>query len=82
MKEVFDQIEAEVDQNDVAKRWDEIERKNLLIENENLIAECLSKDVFYTATNSVLTVSRFSDMHNAYTVAQKRIVKLEAENSN
>nr|GEU39421.1 hypothetical protein [Tanacetum cinerariifolium] len=30
----------------------------------------------------VLTVSRFSDMHNAYTVAQKRMAKLEAENSN
>ncbi|GJV10495.1 hypothetical protein Tco_1352036 [Tanacetum coccineum] len=82
MKEVFDQIEAEVDQHVVDKKFDEIERKNILIENENLIAECLSKDVFYTATDFVLTVSRFSDMHDAYTVAQKRIAKLEAENSN
>ncbi|GJU28422.1 retrovirus-related pol polyprotein from transposon TNT 1-94 [Tanacetum coccineum] len=82
MKEVFDQMEAEVDQHAVDKKCDEIERKNLLIENENLIAECLSKDVFYTATDSVLTVSRFSDMHDAYTVAQKRIAELEAENSN
>nr|GEZ39573.1 reverse transcriptase domain-containing protein [Tanacetum cinerariifolium] len=82
MKEVFDQIEVEVDQNAVDKKCDEIERNNLLIENENLIAKCLSKDVFYTATDSMLTVSRFSDMHDAYTVAQKRIVKLEAENSN
>ncbi|GJR73905.1 hypothetical protein Tco_0086270 [Tanacetum coccineum] len=66
MKEVFDQMEAEVDQNAFDKKCDEIERKNLLIENENLIAECLSKDVFYTTTDSVLTVSRFSDMHDAY----------------
>ncbi|GJW03674.1 hypothetical protein Tco_1562530 [Tanacetum coccineum] len=44
--------------------------------------DCLSKDVFYTATNYVLTVSRFSDMHDAYTAAQKRTAKLEAENSN
>ncbi|GKB79356.1 hypothetical protein Tco_0946251 [Tanacetum coccineum] len=36
--------------------------KNLLITNENLIAECLSKDVFYTATDSVLNVSRFSQV--------------------
>ncbi|GJY39702.1 hypothetical protein Tco_0426066 [Tanacetum coccineum] len=56
--------------------------KNILIENENLIVACLSKDVFYTAIDSVLTVSRFSDMHNAYTAAQKRIAELEAENSN
>ncbi|GJT39350.1 hypothetical protein Tco_0939215 [Tanacetum coccineum] len=82
MKEVFDQMEAEVDQNAIDKKCDEIERKNLLIENENLIAECLSKDVFYTATTSVLTVSRFSDMHDAYIVAQKCIAELEAKNSN
>nr|GEV50652.1 retrovirus-related Pol polyprotein from transposon TNT 1-94 [Tanacetum cinerariifolium] len=55
MKEVFDQMEAEVDQHAVDKKYDEIKRKNPLIENENLIAECLSKDVFYTATDSVLT---------------------------
>ncbi|GJW43470.1 hypothetical protein Tco_0072269 [Tanacetum coccineum] len=82
MKEVFDQMEAEVDQHAVDKKYDEIERKNLLIENENLIAEYLYKDVFYTATDSVLPVSRFSDMHDAYIVVQKRIAKLEAENSN
>ncbi|GJW98201.1 hypothetical protein Tco_0180009 [Tanacetum coccineum] len=82
MKEVFDQMEAEVDQHAVDKKCDDKERKNLLIKNENLIAECLSKDVFYTATDYVLTVSRFSDMHDAYTVAQKRIAELEAENFN
>ncbi|GJW66690.1 retrovirus-related pol polyprotein from transposon TNT 1-94 [Tanacetum coccineum] len=75
-------MEAEVDQHVVDKKCNEIEWKNLLIENENLIVDCLSKDVFYTATNFVLTVSRFSDMHDAYTAAQKRIAKLEAENSN
>ncbi|GJW81487.1 integrase, catalytic region, zinc finger, CCHC-type containing protein [Tanacetum coccineum] len=63
--------------------WDfEIERKNLLITNENLLAECLSKDVFYIATDSVLNVSRFSDMHDAFTIAQKRIADLESENFN
>ncbi|GJZ32840.1 retrovirus-related pol polyprotein from transposon TNT 1-94 [Tanacetum coccineum] len=65
-----------------AKLCDAIERKNLLIENENLIAKCLSKDVFYTATDSILTVSRFSNMHDAYTVAQKHIIELEAEKFN
>ncbi|GJY20058.1 retrovirus-related pol polyprotein from transposon TNT 1-94 [Tanacetum coccineum] len=82
MKEVFDQMEAEVDQHAVDKKCNEIEKKNILIENKNLIVECLSKDVFYTATDSVLTVSRSSDMHDAYTVAQKHIAELEAGNSN
>ncbi|GJV35116.1 integrase, catalytic region, zinc finger, CCHC-type containing protein [Tanacetum coccineum] len=82
MKAVFENMEAEVDQNAVDKKYGEIERKNLLITNENLIAECLSKDVFYTATDSVLNVSRFSDKHDALTIAQKRIAKLESENLN
>ncbi|GKA38491.1 hypothetical protein Tco_0731042 [Tanacetum coccineum] len=82
MKEVFDQMEAEVDQNAVDKKCDEIEKKKLLIENENLIVECLSKDVFYTATDYVLSISRFFDMHDGYTVTQKRIAELEAENTN
>nr|GEW88815.1 retrovirus-related Pol polyprotein from transposon TNT 1-94 [Tanacetum cinerariifolium] len=42
MKEIFDQMAAEVDQNDLDKQCAEIERKNLLIENENLIDNCLS----------------------------------------
>ncbi|GJS10211.1 retrovirus-related pol polyprotein from transposon TNT 1-94 [Tanacetum coccineum] len=79
MKAVFENLEAEVDQNEIDLKSGEIERKNLLITNENLIAECLSKDVFYTATDSVLNVSRFSDMHDAFTIAQNRIADLESE---
>ncbi|GKC05573.1 hypothetical protein Tco_0997183 [Tanacetum coccineum] len=37
-----------------SRKHDEIERKNLLIANDNLIADCLSKEVFYVATNSEL----------------------------
>nr|GEV71559.1 retrovirus-related Pol polyprotein from transposon TNT 1-94 [Tanacetum cinerariifolium] len=66
----------------VKLKHDEIEQKNLLIANDNLIADCLSKDVFYTTTGYMLTVSRFSDMHEAFNASQKRIAKLEYENSN
>ncbi|GJV79806.1 hypothetical protein Tco_1515676 [Tanacetum coccineum] len=79
MKEFFDELEAEVDQNVVNRKYDEIERKNLLIANDNLIVDCLSKDVFYIATNSELTVSRFTEMHDAHTVVQARCLELEAE---
>ncbi|GKC62681.1 retrovirus-related pol polyprotein from transposon TNT 1-94 [Tanacetum coccineum] len=79
---VFENLEAEVDQNEIDLKSGEIERKNLLITNDNLIAECLSKDVFYTATDSVLNVSRFSDMHDAFTIARKHIADLESENFN
>ncbi|GJV32318.1 integrase, catalytic region, zinc finger, CCHC-type containing protein, partial [Tanacetum coccineum] len=43
------------------------------------VDNCLSKEVFYTATNYVLTVSRFSEMHEAYTAEQARCLELKAE---
>ncbi|GJV30905.1 retrovirus-related pol polyprotein from transposon TNT 1-94 [Tanacetum coccineum] len=79
MKEIFEELEAEVDQNVVNRKHDEIERKNLLIANDNLIADCLSKEVFYIATNSELTVSRFTEMHAAHTVVQARCLEREAD---
>nr|GEU95286.1 copia protein [Tanacetum cinerariifolium] len=79
MKEIFEELEAEVDQDVVDRKCDEIEMKNLLIANENLIVDCLYKEVFYTATNYVLTVSRFFELHKAYTVEQACCLELEAE---
>ncbi|GJT43504.1 hypothetical protein Tco_0952219 [Tanacetum coccineum] len=61
MKVVFENMEAEVEQNAVDKKYGEIERKNLLITNENLIVECLFKDVFYTATDSVLNYQNLKE---------------------
>nr|GEW55050.1 hypothetical protein [Tanacetum cinerariifolium] len=62
-----------------SKKCDEIERKNLLIANDTLIANCLSKEVFYIATNFELNVSIFSKMHEAYIVVQARCLELETE---
>ncbi|GKF62976.1 hypothetical protein Tco_0183030, partial [Tanacetum coccineum] len=72
-------MEAEVDQNVINRKHDEIERKNLRIANNNLIVDCLSKEVFYIATNYELTVSRFTEMHDAHTVVQARCLELEAK---
>ncbi|GJS01733.1 retrovirus-related pol polyprotein from transposon TNT 1-94 [Tanacetum coccineum] len=82
MKDVFEELEAEVDQNVVDRKHDEIKWKNLLIAHDNLIADCLSKEVFYVATNSELNVSRFTEMHDAHTIVEARCLELEAELSN
>ncbi|GJX76680.1 hypothetical protein Tco_0323491 [Tanacetum coccineum] len=79
MKEIFEELEVEVDQNVVNRKYDEIEQKNLLIANDNLIVDCLSKDVFYIATNSELTISRFTEMDDAHTVVQACCLEFEAE---
>ncbi|GJR24398.1 integrase, catalytic region, zinc finger, CCHC-type containing protein [Tanacetum coccineum] len=47
MEEIFDQMNNEVDKNTVDKQCAEIEKKNLLIENENLIVNCLSTQLLY-----------------------------------
>nr|GEU41121.1 hypothetical protein [Tanacetum cinerariifolium] len=66
MKINFDELEAEVDQNDVNRKCDEIERRNLLIANDTLISNCLSTEVFYIATNSELNVSRNNKKFHLY----------------
>nr|GEU42333.1 hypothetical protein [Tanacetum cinerariifolium] len=82
IKDVFEELEAKVAQNAVDRKYDEIERKNILIVNDNLIAECLSKEVFYDATNSKLNVDRFTEMHVAKTIVEAHCLELEAELSN
>ncbi|GJR50854.1 hypothetical protein Tco_1401375 [Tanacetum coccineum] len=82
MKDIIKELEAEGDQNGVDKKDDEIERKNLLIANDNLIVDCLSKEVFYVATNSELDVSSFIEMHDVHTSLKARCLELEVELSN
>ncbi|GJS36194.1 retrovirus-related pol polyprotein from transposon TNT 1-94 [Tanacetum coccineum] len=82
MSDAFDELEAELDQSIVDRKHDEIERKNLLIEHDNIIADGLSKEVFYVASNSELNVSRFTEMQKAHNVVKARCLELEAELSN
>nr|GEY85079.1 putative ribonuclease H-like domain-containing protein [Tanacetum cinerariifolium] len=70
MKDVFEELEAEVAQYAVDRKRDAIELKNILIENDNLITECLSQEVFCLATNSELNVARFTEMYVANTTAE------------
>nr|GEY23823.1 hypothetical protein [Tanacetum cinerariifolium] len=82
MKDVFEELEAEVAQYVVDRKHDAIEWKNLLIANDNLIVECLSQEVFSVATNSELNVARFTEMHVANTTVEARCLALEAELAN
>nr|GEV90653.1 integrase, catalytic region, zinc finger, CCHC-type, peptidase aspartic, catalytic [Tanacetum cinerariifolium] len=82
MKDVFEELEDEVAQKVVDRKHDDIKRKNLLIANDNLIVECLSKEVFYVAKNYELNVSRFTEMHVANTIVEARCLELVVELSN
>ncbi|GKB98356.1 hypothetical protein Tco_0984493 [Tanacetum coccineum] len=78
-KYIFEQVEAKVEQKAVDKQFTDIERNNLLIENENLIDVCLSNELLYSVMNDVNIGSRFSKLHDAYTVRQARCLELKAE---
>ncbi|GJX05660.1 hypothetical protein Tco_0191576 [Tanacetum coccineum] len=67
----------EVDQNSVDKQCVEIEKKNLLIENENLIVNCLSTQLLYDVEKSrCLDLEAYmSKVHDE----SKLISKLERE---
>ncbi|GJX54494.1 retrovirus-related pol polyprotein from transposon TNT 1-94 [Tanacetum coccineum] len=82
MSDAFDELEAELDQSIVDRKHDAIERKNLLLEHDNIIADCLFKEVFYVASNSELNVSRFTEMQEAHNVVKARCLALEVELSN
>nr|GEW08366.1 hypothetical protein [Tanacetum cinerariifolium] len=79
MKDVFEELEAEVAQCAADRKHDAIDQKNLLIANDNLVGECLSKEVFSVAAKSKLNVARFAEMHVANTTVEARCLALEAK---
>ncbi|GJU20503.1 hypothetical protein Tco_1153845 [Tanacetum coccineum] len=77
MEEFFDQMNNEVDKNTVDKQCAEIEKKNLLIENENLIINCLSTQLLYDVEKS-RCLDLEADMSKVHDES-KLISKLEGE---
>ena len=49
--------------------------------NENLISECITQDVFYTATNCSINASQFHELSVALKVSHDRVIELETTNS-
>jgi hypothetical protein len=80
MKKVFKDVENEGKQLAIDLKYSEIDRKNVLIMNENLIAHGIAQDVFYTVTDSALSARQFHEMSVTLNVFQNRVVELEGEN--
>lgn len=80
MKKVFKDVESEGNQLAIDLKYSEIDRKNILIMNENLLANCIAQDVFYTVTDSALSARQFHEMSVTLNVFQNRVIELEGEN--
>ncbi|GKA79002.1 retrovirus-related pol polyprotein from transposon TNT 1-94 [Tanacetum coccineum] len=79
MKEIFEELEAEVDQNVVNRKYDNWPKNSILITNDNELLIAVQRYVYIEQPNSELTVSRFTEMHDAHIVVQARCLELEAE---
>lgn len=79
LKKVFKEVEDEGKQLAIDLKYCEIDRKNTRIMNENLIANCIAQDVFYTVTDSALSAKQFHEMSVTLHVFQNRVIELEGE---
>ncbi|GKB33110.1 hypothetical protein Tco_0872511 [Tanacetum coccineum] len=77
MKDVFEELEVEVDQNVVDWKHDEIERKNLLIAHDNLIIDCLSKEARCLELEAKLSNLRDKIQNDNHNELVKRFSNLE-----
>ncbi|GJX61611.1 retrovirus-related pol polyprotein from transposon TNT 1-94 [Tanacetum coccineum] len=78
MEEIFDQMNNEVDKNTVDKQCAEIEKKNLLIENENLIVNCFVDSTAVMIVEKSRCLDLEADMSKVHDES-KLISKLEGE---
>ncbi|GKB18556.1 hypothetical protein Tco_0852479 [Tanacetum coccineum] len=80
MKAVFNQMETEVDQCSVDRKYFEIEKKELLIENDRLLEQILSQDIVCIAMHSYDDlVDKYDGMKKSYVEAYNQCLELEAE---
>ncbi|GJY99675.1 hypothetical protein Tco_0517105 [Tanacetum coccineum] len=84
MKDIFEELEAEVDQNVVNRKHDQIEWKNLLIANDNLIVDCFHIIVQTRCLELEAELSKLQDkvQKDDHTELVKRFSNLEVNHLN
>ncbi|GJZ85215.1 integrase, catalytic region, zinc finger, CCHC-type containing protein [Tanacetum coccineum] len=83
-EQIFDELEAEYEQCVLDNKNLTIEKKNLLIRNDGLIAECLEKDICSIVLTSDIVVPPSlnclcEDLRSAYDREHTKVLELEAE---
>ncbi|GKC16436.1 hypothetical protein Tco_1013218 [Tanacetum coccineum] len=79
MKVVFKQMETEVDQCSLDKKYFRIEKKEFLIENDRLLEQILSQDIVCIAMHSHDDNDNYASMEKSYVEAYNQCLELEAE---
>ncbi|GJV56961.1 retrovirus-related pol polyprotein from transposon TNT 1-94 [Tanacetum coccineum] len=77
--EVFDQMDAAVQQSSVDKQCLEIAKKELLLENDRLLQQIMSQDVLLTMMNSISLNGKYVNMERKRTESCDKCFNLDAE---
>ncbi|GJU66419.1 putative reverse transcriptase domain-containing protein [Tanacetum coccineum] len=72
-------MEIEVEQCSIDKKYVEIEKKELLIENERLLEQIISQDIMCKVMHSYDDLVKYYEMEQSYIDEYSRCVQLEAE---
>ncbi|GKB16269.1 hypothetical protein Tco_0850192 [Tanacetum coccineum] len=79
MREVFNQMETEVDKCSVERKSFEIKEKELLLENDRLLELTTSQDLMHTAVNSLAAIIDYQNMEKSFLDEYSECVQLKAE---
>nr|GEU75825.1 reverse transcriptase domain-containing protein [Tanacetum cinerariifolium] len=79
VKTVFNQMEDVVEQYSVDKKCFEMQKKELLLENDRLLELIISQDLMYTAVNSLKVIDECESLRKDYCEEYNRNLTLEAE---
>ncbi|GKE55608.1 hypothetical protein Tco_1494793 [Tanacetum coccineum] len=72
-------MEIEVDQCSVDRKYFEIEKKELLIENDRILEQIIFQDVMCTAIHSYDDLVEYVDMEQSYIDEYSKCLELAAE---
>ncbi|GJZ78059.1 hypothetical protein Tco_0642731 [Tanacetum coccineum] len=79
MKAIFNPMETEVEQCSMDRKCVEIEKKELLIENEHLLEQIISQDIMCSAMPSYDDLVKYVEMEESYIDEYNGCVKLNVE---
>ncbi|GJY40103.1 retrovirus-related pol polyprotein from transposon TNT 1-94 [Tanacetum coccineum] len=79
VKIVFNQMEAAVEQCSVDKKCFEIQKKELLLENDRLLELIISQDLAHTDVNSLEVIDECESLKESWCEEYNRNLKLKAE---
>nr|GEU28954.1 hypothetical protein [Tanacetum cinerariifolium] len=79
MKEVFNQMEIEVEQSSLERKYTETKKKELFIENDRLLEHILSQDIVCIVMHSHDDNDKYASTEKSYIEAYNMCLELESE---